>query len=33
MTMDDFLSFSVLLEAAWKGPIIPAVGNSGRGGE
>ncbi len=28
MAMDDFLSFSVLLEAAWKGPVIPAVGNS-----
>ena len=28
MTVDDFLSFSVLLEAAWKGPVIPAVGNS-----
>ena len=28
MTMDDWLSFSVLLEAAWKGPVIPAGSNS-----
>ncbi len=28
MTMDDFLSFYVLLQAAWKGHVIPAVGNS-----
>ena len=28
MTMGDFLSFSVLLVAAWKVLVIPAVGNS-----
>ena len=28
MMMDDFLSFLVILEAAWKDLITPAVGNS-----